>query len=91
MESFDTEAALITQFSTFDVNTLEVRTMFADEDDYLEHMEADLGINQGWAADDNNFNKSPKITLEGAHEVLQQTLQDHPDDLENAHRDGPSH
>ena len=74
MESFDTEAALITQFSTFDVNTLEVRTMFADEDEYLESMEADLGIKQGWAADDNNFDKSPKITLEEARDALQQTL-----------------
>jgi hypothetical protein len=74
MESFDTEAALIAQFLTFDVNTLEVRTTFADEDDYLESMEADLGINQGWVADDNNFDKSPKITLEGASKVLQQTI-----------------
>jgi hypothetical protein len=74
MESIDTEAALIAQFLTFDVNTLEVRTTFVDEDDYLESMEADLSINQGWAADDDNFDKSPKITLEGAHEALQQTL-----------------
>ncbi len=91
MESFNTEAARIAQFLTFDVNTLEVRTTFADEDDYLESMEADLGINQGWVADDNNFDKSPKISLEGAHEVLQQTHLDHPDDLENAHRDGLSY
>jgi hypothetical protein len=74
MESFDTEATLIAQFLTFDVNTLEVRMTFADENDYLESMEADLGINQGWAADDDNFDKSPKITLEGAREALQQTL-----------------
>jgi hypothetical protein len=74
MESFNTEAALMAQFLTFDVNTIEVRTTFADEDDYLESMEADLSINQGWATDDNDFNKSPKITLEGTREALQQTL-----------------
>ncbi len=90
MESFNTEAALIAQFLTFDVNTLEVRTTFADEDDYLESKEADLGINLGCAADDQDFDKSPQITLKGAHEALQQTLQDHPDDLENSYRDGLS-
>jgi hypothetical protein len=90
MESFNTEAALIAQFLTFNANALEVRTTFADENDYLESMEADLGINQGWATDDKNFDKSPKISLEGTHEALQQTLQDHPDDLKNAHRDGLS-
>ncbi len=91
MESFDTEATFIAHFFKFAVNTLEVRTMFADEDEYLESMEADLGIKQGWAADDNNFDKSPKITLEEARDALQQTLWDRPDDLESSHRDGLSY
>jgi hypothetical protein len=47
MESFDTNTALLAQFSKFDVNTLKVRTSFGDEDEYLESMEADLRINQG--------------------------------------------
>ncbi len=91
MESFDTKATLIARYATFDVNTLEVKTTFADEDDYLENMEADLGINQGWVIDYDNFNTTPKITLEGAREALQQILHDRPDDLDNAHRDGSSH
>jgi hypothetical protein len=66
MESFDTNAALLTWFSKFDVNTLEVKTSFCDQYEYLESMEAELGIDQGWAAADDDNNKNNKITLKGA-------------------------
>jgi hypothetical protein len=69
MESFDTNAALLARFSKFDVNTLKVMMSFGDEDEYLKSMEADLGINQGWAADDDDNNKNNRITLEGAQEA----------------------
>jgi hypothetical protein len=37
-------------------------------------MEAELRIDQGWAADNDDNNKSNRITLEGAQEALQETL-----------------
>jgi hypothetical protein len=36
MESFDTDATLLARFSSFDPDTLEVRTQFGDVDKYLE-------------------------------------------------------
>ncbi len=66
MESFNTDAALLARFSKFDANTFEVTTSFCDEDEYLKSMEADLRIDQGWAADDADNNKNNRITLEGA-------------------------
>jgi hypothetical protein len=47
---------------------------FCDEDEYHKSMEADLDIDQGWAADNDYNNKNNKITLEGAQEALQETL-----------------
>jgi hypothetical protein len=47
MESFDTQQALLSQFLTFNPDTLEVDCEFGDVDDQLESMEADLGIDQG--------------------------------------------
>jgi hypothetical protein len=90
MESFNTNAALLARFSKFDDITLKVKTSFCDEDQYLKSMEADLGIDQGWAADYDDNNKNNRITLEGAQEALQETLQDRFDDLDDALRDGPS-
>jgi hypothetical protein len=88
MESFATDAALLARFSTFDTDTLEVKTQFGDVEEYLEGMETDLGIDQGWAA--NNDDTNIRFSLEGAQEALHQTLHDQPDDIDNALCDGLS-
>jgi hypothetical protein len=54
MESFDTHSAHLARFSVFDPVTLEVQTGFGDDDELLEGVERDLGINQGWLADQEN-------------------------------------
>jgi hypothetical protein len=54
MESFDTESAHLARFSDFDPVTLEVQTGFGDDNKLLEGVERDLGINQGWLADQEN-------------------------------------
>jgi hypothetical protein len=51
MESFGTQQALLSWFSTFNPYTLEVGCEFGDVDDQLKSMEADLGIDWGWSAD----------------------------------------
>ena len=50
MESFNIDASALSEFSVFDPNTLEVQTGLDDKDNFLECVEADLGINQGWIA-----------------------------------------
>jgi hypothetical protein len=74
MESFDTDAALLARFFSFDPDTLEVNTQFGDVDEYFKGMKADLGINQGWSA--NNDDKNIRFSLEGAWEALHQPLHD---------------
>ncbi len=54
MESFDTQQALLSKFSTFDLVTLEVKCEFANVNDQLEGIEANLGINQGWVVDNKD-------------------------------------
>ncbi len=54
MESFDTQQALLSKFSSFDPVTLEVDCEIGDVDDQLEGIEAYLGINQGWVADNKD-------------------------------------
>jgi hypothetical protein len=88
MESFDTDAVLLARFSSFDPDTLEVKTQFGDVDKYLKGMEAKLGIDQGWAANDDD--KNIRFSLEGGWEAFHQTLHILPDDITNALRDGPS-
>jgi hypothetical protein len=51
MESFSIEAAYLASYSSFDPKTLTVNTEYADDDELLEGVEADLGIDQGWEAD----------------------------------------
>jgi hypothetical protein len=89
MESFDSSAALIAQFLSFNTATLEVKTKLGNEDEYLGSMEANLGINQGWVVDEEKEGQN-RVTLEGVCEALHQTLCDRPDDMDNALRDGPS-
>ena len=46
MESFSIEAAYLASYSSFDPTTLTVNTEYADDDELLEGVEADLGIDQ---------------------------------------------
>jgi hypothetical protein len=48
MESFSIEAACLVSYSTFDPISLTVDTAYADNDQLLEGVEADLRIDQGW-------------------------------------------
>jgi hypothetical protein len=54
MESFDTQQALLSNFSSFDPVTLEVDCEFGDVNYQLKGIEADLGIDQGWVADNKD-------------------------------------
>jgi hypothetical protein len=47
MESFDTQQALFSRYSTFNPVTLIVDAEFGKTDEQLESMEADLGIDLG--------------------------------------------
>ncbi len=73
MESFDINAALLTQFSEFNSTTLTVTTTFGDGDKQLESVEVDLGIDQGWYADLEGDNGN-KVDLIGHKEALAMTL-----------------
>jgi hypothetical protein len=54
MESFDTQQALLSKFSSFDPVTLEVDCEFGDVDDQLKGIETNLGIDPGWVADNKD-------------------------------------
>jgi hypothetical protein len=43
MDSFDYETLLVADQSTFDENTWTVTTQFANSDDFLDRVEAELG------------------------------------------------
>jgi hypothetical protein len=45
MDSFDYEASLVADQSTFDESTWTVTTQFANFDDFLDRVEAELGLN----------------------------------------------
>jgi hypothetical protein len=83
MENFDTNQSLFSQFSTFDPETLAIVEEFGDTDEQLESMESDLGIDQGWLADMEE-GKGGRLSIEGHQEVLEQTLRDHIEDVDNA-------
>ncbi len=51
MESFSIGATYLASYSTFDPITLTVDTAYANDNQLLEGVEADLGIEQGWEAD----------------------------------------
>jgi hypothetical protein len=89
MESFDTNQALFSQFSTFDPETLAVAAEFGNTNEQLESMESDLGIDQGWLADVEE-GKGGRLSIEGLQEVLEQTLRDCIEDVDNAACSGAS-
>ncbi len=89
MESFDTNSAHLARFSVFNPVTLEVQTGFVDDDELLEGVEGDLGINQGWLADQENKDGTT-VDVVGHRKALAQTLRDHPGDIDDADHSGPS-
>jgi hypothetical protein len=89
MESFNIHAAALTRFLVFDPNTLEVQTGLDDEDNFLESVEADLGIDQGWIADMEGTVGVP-LDLSRYLEELPRTLSDCPDNIDNNNNSGPS-
>jgi hypothetical protein len=58
MDSFDYEASLIADQSTFDKSTWTVTTQFANSDDFLDRVEAELGL-------DNDDDQSLDGSLDG--------------------------
>ena len=87
MESFDIDAALLAQFSTFDPLTLTVESEFGDNDNYIEENEAEFGLT-GFMGEEKEAGDI-QIDLTAAREGIQASLKDR-DDLTNASRDGPS-
>jgi hypothetical protein len=90
MESFDTNSVHLARFSVFNPVTLEIQTGFGDNDKLLEGVERDLGINQGWLAEQENKDWTT-VDGVGHHEALVQTLRDCPGDIDDAHHSGLSH
>jgi hypothetical protein len=89
MESFDTDAAHLSRFSVFDPVTLEVQTGFGYDNELLEGVEADLGINQGWLVDLENEDVTT-VDVVGHCKTLVQNLHDRPGDIDGTNHSGPS-
>jgi hypothetical protein len=68
---------------------LEVQTGFGDNNELLEGVEADLGINQGWLADLENEDVTT-VDVVGHCKALAQTLCDRPGNINDAEHSGPS-
>ncbi len=90
MESFDTNSVHLARFSVFDPVTLEIQTGFGDDNELLERVERDLGINQGWLADQENKDGTTEDVV-GHCEALAQTLHDRPGDIDDTDHSGLSH
>jgi hypothetical protein len=88
MESFSIEAAYLASYSIFDSITLTVDTAYANDDQLLEGVEADLGIDQVWEADKEEI-KGVAVNIVGHHEALAMSLRDRVD-IDDADRSGPS-
>ncbi len=78
------------RFSVFNSVTLEVQTGFGDNYKLLEGVERDLGINQGWLADQENEDGTT-VDVVGHRKALAQTLNNPPGDIDDANHSGPSH
>ncbi len=86
MESFDTDAAKLAEYSSFDVKTLTVQVDIPDVDGRLDQLELDLGLNS-WAADSKEIDG---IRMSGHKVAVSKTLRDRPDDIFDCDRSGPS-
>jgi hypothetical protein len=89
IESFNTNQAIFSQYSTFDPDTLTVEAEFGDTDKQLESMESDLGIDQGWLADMEE-GKGGQLAVVGHQEALEKTLRDRIEDVDDAACSGAS-
>jgi hypothetical protein len=88
MESFSIEAACLASYSTCDPITLTVNTAYADDNQLLEGVEADLGIDQGWEADKEEIG-GVAVNVVGHREALAMSLRDRID-INDTDCSGPS-
>ena len=88
MESFDTDAAKLAEYSSFDVKTLTVEVDIPDVDGRLDQLELDLGLNS-WAADSEEID-GIRMSFTGHKVAVSKTLRDRPDDIFDCDRSGPS-
>jgi hypothetical protein len=79
MESFDTDAAKLAEYSSFDVKTLTVEVDIPDVDGRLDQLELDLGLNS-WAANSKEID-GIRMPFTGHKEAVSKTLRDRPDDI----------
>ncbi len=89
MESFDTQQALFSRYSTLDPATLVVDTEFREMDEQLESMEANLGIDQGWDVD-REVGNGHGFAVEGYQAAMEKMWQDRIEDINDANRSGLS-
>jgi hypothetical protein len=88
MESFDTQQALFSRYSTFDPATLVIDTEFGETDEQMESMEADLGIDQGWKVE-REVSNGRGFAVDGYQAAMEKTLQDRIEDINDANRSSP--
>ena len=86
MESFDIEHAGLAKYSTFDERTLRVKAEFPEEDDFLEDVEAEWGLD---AYADEPDSGGVQVDLANSREELANTLRER-DDISMADGDAPS-
>jgi hypothetical protein len=89
IESFDTNSTHLARFSVFNPVTLEVQTGFGNNNELLEGVERDLGINQGWLADQENKDGTT-VDVVGHRKAIAQTLHNRLGDIDDANHSGPS-
>jgi hypothetical protein len=88
MESFSIKAAYLASYSIFDPITLTVDTAYVNDDQLLEGVEADLGIDQVWEVDKEEIG-GVAVNVVGHREALAMSLRDRID-INDADRSGPS-
>ena len=86
MESFDIEHAGLAGYSTFDRSTRRVQAEFPEEDDFLEEVEAEWGLE---AFSEEQATGGVQVDLANSREELAKTLREK-DDVSAADADGPS-
>ncbi len=85
MESFDVNAAKLASLLTFSPETLRVSAKFADEDNFLEEVEAEFGLKQYVYTE----MMDAQVSLSKARAVLASTLRE-ADNLSKAGHSGTS-
>ena len=88
MESFDTDAAKLAGYSTFNVENYTVNVEVPDVDGRLDDLERELGLDS-WEADTEEID-GIKMTFTGHKQAVSKTLRDRPDDIFDCDRSGAS-